>query len=149
VCPGCLLNSAMDEGVTAQAVIKQWNFYNTLALWHPVTCRPEGDRSVAVRCRPGAGNNTGDPSKDQLTTKETHSLCPELETVLSWTCLTPYRIPEPGCFQAGMVQEELRVLHLHLRQTGDWFLGQGFKAHTHSNTLPPTRPHPPQQSCTS
>jgi hypothetical protein len=43
-----------------------------------------------------------------------------------------------------MVQEELRVLHLHLKASrrilAPTWLG-GLKAHTHSDTLPPMRPH--------
>jgi hypothetical protein len=44
-----------------------------------------------------------------------------------------------------MVQEELRALHLHLeaarRLTPTWLGGGGLKAHSHSDTLLPTRPH--------
>jgi hypothetical protein len=45
-----------------------------------------------------------------------------------------------------MVQEELRVLYLHLRLLGDWLLEGGahsgsLKAHAHSNKLPLTRLH--------
>ena len=48
-----------------------------------------------------------------------------------------------------MAQEELRVLHLHLKAARLFFCtGQSFKAHPHSDTLPLTRPHPLQQSHT-
>ena len=47
--------------------------------------------------------------------------------------------------QAGMVQEELRVLHLHLKASSRIlafrYLGLGEKAHTHSDTPTPTRPY--------
>jgi hypothetical protein len=45
-----------------------------------------------------------------------------------------------------MVQEELRVLHLHLKADRRRWASSGsqreaLKAHTYSDTLPPTRPH--------
>jgi hypothetical protein len=46
-----------------------------------------------------------------------------------------------------MVQEELRVLHLHLKAAGRILaskqVGQGIKAHAHSDIPTPTRPHLP------
>jgi hypothetical protein len=52
---------------------------------------------------------------------------------------------EHGSIHAGMVQEELRVLHLHLEAAGRRLtsrqLAWGSYAHTHSNTLHSTRPH--------
>jgi hypothetical protein len=51
------------------------------------------------------------------------------------------------------VQEELRVLHLHLKLLGeDWLPGikdVSLKAYAHSDTLPPTRVHLLQQGHTS
>jgi hypothetical protein len=50
-----------------------------------------------------------------------------------------------GSIQAGMVQEELRVLRLHLRANKKRLisreLGMILKAHLHSDILPPTRTH--------
>jgi hypothetical protein len=44
-----------------------------------------------------------------------------------------------------MVQEELRVLHLHLKVLAEYWLpgsyDEGPKAHTHSDTPTPTRPY--------
>ena len=57
---------------------------------------------------------------------------------------------EHGSIQAGLVQEELRVLHLHLKAAcrilASRPLGQGIKAHIHSDTSIPTRPHLPTVS---
>jgi len=51
---------------------------------------------------------------------------------------------EHGSIQAGLVQEKLRVLHVYLKADsrilpGSW--DEGLKAHTHSGTPTPTRPH--------
>jgi hypothetical protein len=50
-----------------------------------------------------------------------------------------------GSIQAGMVLEDLRVLHLDKAVARrDCLIGSqedGLKAHPHSDTLPPTRPH--------
>jgi hypothetical protein len=47
--------------------------------------------------------------------------------------------------KAGMMQAELRVLHLHLKAAikiqASRQLGWGFKAHTHSDTPTPTGPY--------
>jgi hypothetical protein len=52
---------------------------------------------------------------------------------------------EHGSIQAGMVQEELRVLHLHLKAASRILtsrqLGQGIKAHAHNDPPTTTRPH--------
>jgi hypothetical protein len=48
---------------------------------------------------------------------------------------------EHGIIQAGMVQEELRVLHLHLKATRIKLTSRQLKANTHSDSVPPTRPH--------
>jgi hypothetical protein len=48
-----------------------------------------------------------------------------------------------GSIQAGMVQEELRVLHLVLKATRGKLLFF-LKTHPHSDTLPPARPHLPK-----
>jgi hypothetical protein len=46
---------------------------------------------------------------------------------------------EPGSIQADMVQAELRALHLHLKAISGRLasrqLGEGLKAHAHSDTL--------------
>jgi len=52
---------------------------------------------------------------------------------------------EHGSVQAGMVQEELRVLHLHLEAARSLIsrqLGWGIRAHSHSDTPTQTRLHP-------
>jgi len=53
---------------------------------------------------------------------------------------------EHGSIQAGMVQEELRDLHLHLKAARGRLsiprqLGGGSPSPPHSDTLPPTRAH--------
>jgi hypothetical protein len=52
---------------------------------------------------------------------------------------------EHGSIQAGTVQEELRILHLVPKTARRILvsrqLGQGLKAHTHSDTPTLTRPH--------
>ena len=52
---------------------------------------------------------------------------------------------EQGSIQAGMVQEELRVLNSHLsapkRIMTSRQQDEGLKAHTHNNTSTPTGPH--------
>jgi hypothetical protein len=54
---------------------------------------------------------------------------------------------EHGTIQTGMVQEELRVLHLYLKDEG--VKDEGLKAHAHSDTLPPARPYLLQQGHSS
>ena len=52
---------------------------------------------------------------------------------------------EHGSIQAGMVQAELRIQHLHLKAASRILtsrqLGSGSSAHTHNNTPIPTRLH--------
>jgi hypothetical protein len=52
---------------------------------------------------------------------------------------------EQGSILAGIVQEELRVVHLHLKAASGRLasrqLDEGLKAHTHSDTPTPTGPH--------
>ena len=50
---------------------------------------------------------------------------------------------EHGSIQAGMVQEELRALHRHLKATSRILASRqlGLKAHIHSATPTPTGPH--------
>jgi hypothetical protein len=52
---------------------------------------------------------------------------------------------EHGSVQAGMVQEELRVLHVvpktNRRRLTSRKLGYRLKVHTHNDTFPPIRPY--------
>jgi hypothetical protein len=54
-----------------------------------------------------------------------------------------------------VLEKELIILHLDLKAAGDMlYTGHSLsigdlKAHFHSDTLPPTRPHLPQQGHTS
>jgi hypothetical protein len=58
---------------------------------------------------------------------------------------------EHGSIQTGVVQAELRVLHLHLKVASGRLNSRqlGLKAHTHSDTPTPTRPRLLQQGHTS
>jgi hypothetical protein len=54
-----------------------------------------------------------------------------------------------GSVQVGMVQEELRVLHLHLKAARRRLPGiedEVLKVHAHNDTLLPTRPHLPNSA---
>jgi hypothetical protein len=73
-----------------------------------------------------------------------------IRTTFNWGWLTGSEVQfsssrcEHGSIQAGMVQEELRVLHLHLKAAGRILAllrsqEEDLKAHPHSDTLPPTR----------
>jgi hypothetical protein len=74
-----------------------------------------------------------------------------IRTTFNWGCLQVQRfIPvssrwEYGSIQAGMVQEKLRVVHLHLKAASRILasrqLGWGFEAQTHNDTPTPTGPH--------
>jgi hypothetical protein len=59
---------------------------------------------------------------------------------------------EHGSIQTGMVQEELRVLHLHLQASSRILLPSSseehLKTHTHSAMSTPKRPHLLQQGHT-
>jgi hypothetical protein len=56
-----------------------------------------------------------------------------------------YSRQEHGSVQEGMAQEELRVLHPHLKVSRSLTFRElresSLKSHPHSSTLPPTRPH--------
>jgi hypothetical protein len=59
---------------------------------------------------------------------------------------------EHGSIQVGMVQAELRVLHIHLKAASRILLpgskDESLKAHTYSDTPIPTRPYLLQQDHT-